>query len=114
MSAGRQYLTAREWREMFERQGECCALCTNVDGPFEADHSTPNAFSPGKPDQIICVPCHKAKTRRDRKAIAKKNRISGKTRSQWNGTKPKRPWPSRPMSRKTARTREQIMGSTNG
>lgn len=114
MSAGRQYLSDREWRETFEAQGECCAICTNVDGPFEADHSTPNAFQPGKPDQIICVPCHKAKTRKDRRAIAKANRINGKTRSKWNGDKPVRKIPSRPMSRRSARTRDEIMGPAHG
>lgn len=107
----RGYLTDRQWREMFEAQGgKCCVAGCESEGPFEAEHSTPNAFETGKPDQLMCVPCHKIKTRRDRKAIAKANRISGKTKSQWNGDRPKKQWPSRPMSRKSARTREQIMG----
>lgn len=113
--SGRQYLTDRQWRELFDAQGgKCCVAGCESEGPFEAEHSTPNAFRPGKPDQLMCVQHHKAKTRADRKKIAKTNRISGKTRSQWNGDKPKRAWPSRSMSRTTARTREQIMKGANG
>ncbi len=40
-------------------------------GPFQGEHSTPNKFQPGKPDQLMCLPCHRIKTRRDRKNIAK-------------------------------------------
>ena len=47
-----------------------------------AEHSTPNALKPGKPDQLMCVPCHKVKTLRDVKAIAKVKRLNGKTISQ--------------------------------
>lgn len=110
----RRYLTDREWRGLFDQQGgKCCVAGCESDGPFEAEHSTPNAFVAGKPDQLMCVPHHKEKTRRDRKAIAKAKRIAGDTRSQWNGDKPKRAWGSRPLSRKSARTRDEIMGKSN-
>lgn len=109
----RKYLSERAWRELFEAQGECCAHCTNVDGPFEADHSSLVAFGNNQPpDQILCVPCHKAKTRRDKAKIAKANRIRGKTRSKWNGDKPTRKIQSRGFPKHQARTREQIMGQS--
>jgi hypothetical protein len=41
------------------------------------EHSTPNAFKHGKPDQLMCVACHKVKTLRDVKAIAKTKRLNG-------------------------------------
>lgn len=109
---GRQYLTDRQRREILEAQGGICCVpgCESV-GPFEDEHSTPNYFAPGKPDQLMCIPHHKEKTRRDKRAIAKSKRIEGKTRSQWNGDKPARAWPSRLMRRKSARTRDEIMGS---
>lgn len=85
---GRGYLTDREWREMFEAQGfRCCVKGCDRDGPFEAEHSTPNAFRPGKPDQIMCVRCHKEKTRRDKREIARAKRLAGETRSQWGARK---------------------------
>lgn len=110
MSAGRQYLTPRERREILERQhGKCCVAGCESEGPFEDEHSTPNAFQPGKPDQLMCIPHHKAKTRIDRKRIAKANRISGKTKSRWNGDKPVKKIQSRGFP-KSARTRAEIMG----
>lgn len=122
MSAGRQYLTDRQWREMLDAQGGVCAIkdCGST-GPFHADHSTPNAFAPGKPDQLICVPCHKAKTRSDVRNIAKAKRLSGETGSQplrraereAKGLRPN--FPKRPMSRKPrARSASEIMGDQNG
>lgn len=56
-------LTEREFREMLARQGGLCATpgCMSI-GPFDADHSTPNAIERGKPDQLLCGPCHKVKT----------------------------------------------------
>ena len=85
MSAGRKYLSEREWDALFERQGFACAVfgCGN-DGPWEADHSTANAFVAGKPDQILCREHHVIKTKRDVKAIAKAKRLSGETSSQYS------------------------------
>lgn len=82
----RRYLTPRELQALLARQNGMCAVpgCGS-EGPFEADHSTVHAWDNKKPDQLLCVPCHKKKTKRDIKNIAKVNRITGKTRSQWNG-----------------------------
>jgi len=80
----RGYLTDREWKELFEAQGcKCCVPGCESEGPFEGEHSTPNAFVAGKPDQIMCVPHHKEKTRRDKRNIAKAKRLAGETSSQW-------------------------------
>jgi hypothetical protein len=94
VSKGRKYLSARE-----------------------AEHSTPNAFQAGKPDQIMCVEHHKVKTRRDRKAIAKVNRITGKAGSQRTRREQRKADGKPPLiqnrnilRRNSARTREQILG----
>ena len=52
-----------------------------------AEHSMPNAFKRGKPDQLMCRACHKIKTLRDVKAIAKAKRLKGETRSQYERRK---------------------------
>lgn len=85
MSAGRKYASASDLRAMLERQHGLCATpdCMS-EGPFEADHSTVNAWQPGKPDQLLCVPCHALKTKRDIKAIAKVKRLNGTTSSQYS------------------------------
>jgi len=84
MSKGREYFSASEWNAQLIAQGGVCASpgC-NSTGPFDADHSTPNAFEAGKPDQLLCKPCHAEKTKRDVKAIAKTKRLNGTTGSQW-------------------------------
>lgn len=89
----RRYLTANELRDMLARQAGVCASpnCMS-EGPFEADHAVVHAWEPNaKPSQLLCVPCHRRKTKRDIKAIAKVNRITGKTSSQWNGDRKSRP-----------------------
>lgn len=74
----RRYLTANELRDMLERQqGLCASPNCMSEGPFEADHSLPHAWDDKKPDQLLCVPCHKAKTKTDIKKIAKVKRIAG-------------------------------------
>ena len=80
----RGYLTKREWDALLERQGGVCATwgCES-DGPFHADHSTPNALKSGKPDQLLCIPCHRIKTKSDVRAIAKVKRLNGETMSQY-------------------------------
>lgn len=84
----RLYLTAREYDALLKRQrGKCCVRgCTATEGLI-AEHSTPNAILPGKPDQLMCRPCHKVKTLRDVKAIAKMKRLSGTTMSQYERRK---------------------------
>jgi hypothetical protein len=81
----RRYLTANDMRNMLRRQLGLCAnpACVS-EGPFEADHSTPHAWDDKKPDQLLCIPCHRAKTKLDVKAIAKAKRLNGTTSSQWS------------------------------
>jgi hypothetical protein len=84
----RQYLTPHQMRDLLIAQaGVCAAPNCMSEGPFEADHSTPNALQPGKPDQLLCKPCHARKTKRDVKAIAKVKRLNGTTSSQWSRRK---------------------------
>lgn len=77
-------LTDKEWREMFERQGRKCARdgCGDTEGPFIADHSTPNVWKKGKPDWLICVHCDAIKTPNDISEIARVKRLNGTTGSQ--------------------------------
>lgn len=88
MSEGRKYYTQKEWDAQLERQGGLCATwgCASA-GPFHADHFIPNKWEPGKPTQLLCKPCHKAKTKLDVKKIAKVKRIQKKARGE---TKKKR------------------------
>ena len=80
----RLYLTQREYDALLERQGGTCCVrgCRAREGLI-GEHSTPNAFRPGKPDQLMCLACHKVKTLKDVKAIAKAKRLCGKTTSQY-------------------------------
>ncbi len=61
---------------MLERQGGCCVVwgCTEARNLIE-EHSTPHTWTGEKADQLMCVPCHKIKTKRDIKAIAKVKRL---------------------------------------
>jgi hypothetical protein len=83
MSKGRKYYSASEWNAQLATQGGLCAApgCTST-GPFDADHEIPNAWEPGKPTQLLCKPCHKEKTKRDAKRIAKAERQAGR-KGQW-------------------------------
>jgi len=117
----RGYLTDREWREMFEAQGcKCCVKGCASEGPFEAEHSTPNALRPGKPDQIMCVDHHRAKTRDDVREIARAKRLSGETKSQYTRRQERKlaglksAFPTRNRASKRPRTAEEIMRVTNG
>ena len=84
----RLYLTAREYDALLKRQhGRCCARGCKATEGLIAEHSTPNAVYPGKPDQLMCRPCHKVKTLRDVKAIAKMKRLNGTTMSQYERRK---------------------------
>jgi hypothetical protein len=84
----RLYLTQREYDALLESQGgKCCVRgCKRREGLI-AEHSTPNALKPGKPDQLMCAPCHKVKTLRDVKAIAKVKRLNGSTMTQYERRK---------------------------
>jgi hypothetical protein len=84
----RLYLTQREHDELLRRQGgKCCVRgCAETEGLI-AEHSTPNALKPGKPNQLMCRSCHKIKTLRDVKTIAKVKRLGGRTMSQYERRK---------------------------
>lgn len=84
----RLYLTQREYDALLEKQGGACCVegCEESDGLI-AEHSTPNAIWPSKPDQLMCRACHKVKTLRDIKAIAKVMRLNGTTMSQYQRRK---------------------------
>jgi hypothetical protein len=84
----RTYLTSREYDALLQRQnGICCEPGCSERNGLIAEHSTPNAIYPGKPDQLMCRPCHKVKTLRDVKAIAKVKRLNGMTMSQYERRK---------------------------
>lgn len=84
----RIYLTPREYDALLHAQGgKCCVPDCNATTRLIAEHSTPKAFKAGKPDQLMCAPCHKVKTRKDVKAIAKVKRLNGKTLGQYERRK---------------------------
>lgn len=84
----RLYLTSREYDALLVAQGDkCCVNGCNATGGLIAEHSTPNALNPGKPDQLMCVSCHKVKTLKDVKAITKVKRLNGQTMSQYERRK---------------------------
>jgi hypothetical protein len=84
----RLYLTSREYDALLQRQdGICCVAGCHETESLIAEHSTPNAIYPGKPDQLMCRPCHKVKTLRDVKAITKMKRLNGTTMSQYERRK---------------------------
>ncbi len=84
----RLYLTRREYDALLEAQaGKCCVSGCKATTGLIAEHSTPNALKPGKPDQLMCAPCHKVKTLRDVKAIAKTKRLNGTMMSQYERRK---------------------------
>mgnify|MGYP001619704197 CR=1 FL=1 len=68
---------------MLERQGGTCIVegCTETRGLIE-EHSTPFTWTGELPDQLMCAPHHKTKTRRDIANIAKAKRLNGTTSSQ--------------------------------
>lgn len=79
----RLYLTRREYEALLDRQnGVCCVKGCGSDADLIAEHSTPLAWRWGKPDQLMCSACHKAKTLRDIRAIWKAKRLKGDALSQ--------------------------------
>lgn len=70
--------------------------CTETRGLIE-EHSTPFTWTGAKADQLMCVTCHKIKTLRDVKNIAKVKRLQ-------RGRKPtKRPIKSRGFDKTRSR-----------
>lgn len=84
----RLYLTARERERLLDEQGGTCCVkgCEETEGLI-TEHSTPSALRYAKPDQLMCAPCHKIKTLREVKDIAKAKRLSGETMSQYERRK---------------------------
>lgn len=80
---GRLRLTKRERASLLEKQEGRCITCKRTEeeaGPFDGEHTVPNFMREAKPDALMCRACHKWKTAKDRKAIAKVNRLLGVTR----------------------------------
>lgn len=87
----RAKLTPAQFSQKLVLQGGQCACCP-ARGPYEADHIIPLALG-GTNEffnwQLLCVPCHKAKTADDKARIAKAERQGGRkgqyARRQKNG-----------------------------
>jgi len=95
-------LTKKERAEMLERQGGVCAICAGP-GPFDADHTIAvTDGNTGKPDRLICKPCHKPKSAEEKARADKADRQglrSGRQkRSRDDKAKGYRVWPSRRLS----------------
>ncbi|MEQ8935613.1 MAG: hypothetical protein RIE56_07460 [Amphiplicatus sp.] len=84
----RLYLTAREREALLDAQGgECCVDdCHETEGLI-AEHSNPNFFRSAKPDQLMCQACHKVKSLKDTKTIARAKRLSAVTMTQYERRK---------------------------
>ena len=80
----RAYLTRAEWAALLQKQnGKCCVEGCESAGPFHGEHTVANYFVGGKPDALMCVPCHKVKTRRDKAEIGRTKRLNGESSSQY-------------------------------
>jgi hypothetical protein len=88
INMSRLYLTAREYEALLKQQGSACCVedCEETEDLI-GEHSTPNAWRRGKPDQLMCKACHKVKTLRDIKSIWKVKRINGEALSQYERRK---------------------------
>lgn len=80
----RLYLTQRERDELYELQGrKCCVEGCEESDNLQAEHSTPEVWRHGKPDQLMCRTHHKIKTRSDIRKIWKVKRLNGEAMSQY-------------------------------
>lgn len=62
---GREPIPASIRREVFERDGEVCAYCCGIEGPFELDHIVPVAAGGGNEAAnltVACKPCNRSKS----------------------------------------------------
>lgn len=86
--SGRLYLTQREYDALLNAQGGACCVegCDETEG-LQAEHSTPDVWRHGKPDQLMCAAHHKIKTRSDIKKIWKVKRLNGEAMSQYERRK---------------------------
>lgn len=72
-------LTKKERAAMLERQGGVCAICAGP-GPFDADHTwAVTDGNKGKPDRLICKPCHAPKSAGEKARAEKADAMAGRT-----------------------------------
>jgi hypothetical protein len=84
----RLYLTQREYDALLDQQGgKCCVVGCEEAENLIGEHSTPNKWRHGKPDQLMCEACHRVKTRRDISAIWKAKRLNGEVMGQYERRK---------------------------
>lgn len=107
--AKRRMTKARRQR-ILDAHGNRCGKCGG-DGPFDIDHKHALALGGSDDDDNLwplCKACHSTKTNghggtsygSDKHAIAKLDRLTGETKSQWHGSdKPSvvKSWQSRPL-----------------
>jgi hypothetical protein len=88
LDMSRLYLTAREYGALLKKQGGACCVedCEETEDLI-GEHSTPNVWRRGKPDQLMCKACHKVKTLRDITRIWKVKRLNGAALSQYERRK---------------------------
>jgi len=98
----RKRLTQAEYDALLEAQGGvCCVSGCEATGPFEGEHSTPHWFDPGhKPDQLMCIECHKKKTAEDKKKIGKTKRLIRQQKEGRSRPRRGRPLATRPFPKK--------------
>lgn len=95
----RRRLSPKARAAILEAQGGvCCVSGCGSTGPFHEEHSTPFAWTGELPDQLMCVPCHKAKTKRDVKAIAKAKRLARTQSGQRSRARKGPPLRSKPFT----------------
>lgn len=95
-------LTKKERAAMLEAQGGVCAICAGP-GPFDADHTwAVTDGNKGKPDRLICKPCHAPKSAEEKARAEKADRQgmrSGRQkRSRDAKANGRRVWPSRKIN----------------
>ena len=75
--SGKEGTKHRQWRKkLLEKHGRLCNRCGTTEGRFEVDHIKPYSIHPKirwrlDNGQVLCVSCHKEKTRGERKMFWK-------------------------------------------
>ena len=96
----RRYLTPKAKADLWKRQDKRCAKCARTikyvqDRIIEADHMCPLWCGGDNADdnwQLLCRPCHAAKTNRESKARGKTNRLAGGPKKRRGRAIPSRPF----------------------